>query len=385
VTDSRESGLPSVVFYISGHGFGHASRVIEVIDALGRRRPDLRVVVRTSAARALFDLTLRHPVAFHEVACDTGVVQVDSLRPDIDASIRRAAEFHRRLDEKAREEASFLRAQRAGVVVGDIPPLAFAAAAAAGVPSVAFGNFTWDWIYEGYPEALEAAPDLVPTIRRAYSTAALALRLPMFGGFEGLERVIRDMPLVARHSRRDPTEVRRGLGLPGDRPLVLLSFGGYGLAGLDTKALGRLTGYTVVTTDSPSTTRPGAWAPSPGEADGGLIRLSERALYEAGFRYEDLVHAADVVVTKPGYGILAEAIANHTAILYTSRGPFAEYDVLVRWMPRYLRCRFIDQPDLLAGQWGAHLDALLRQPPPPETPATDGAQQAAKAIGECLN
>ena len=41
------------------------------------------------------------------------------------------------------------------------------------------------------------------------------------------------------------------------------------------------------------------------------------------------MRAADVVVTKPGYGIIAECLANDTAIVYTSRGEFAEYDVLV--------------------------------------------------------
>ena len=56
------------------------------------------------------------------------------------------------------------------------------------------------------------------------------------------------------------------------------------------------------------------------------------------FAIEDLVRAADVVVTKPGYGIISEAIANDAALLYTSRGRFVEYDVLVKEMPRYLRC-----------------------------------------------
>ena len=42
--------------------------------------------------------------------------------------------------------------------MGDIPPLAFAAAAAAGVPAIALCNFTWDWIYGAYPLQLAAAP-----------------------------------------------------------------------------------------------------------------------------------------------------------------------------------------------------------------------------------
>jgi hypothetical protein len=82
-------------------------------------------------------------------------------------------------------------------------------------------------------------------------------------------------------------------------------------------------------------------------------------------------------VTKPGYGIIAECLANDAAILYTDRGRFAEYDVLVAAMPSYVKCRFMPRDDLFAGRWQAHLDAVLTQPPPPERPRTDGAAVAA--------
>jgi L-arabinokinase len=97
-------------------------------------------------------------------------------------------------------------------------------------------------------------------------------------------------------------------------------------------------------------------------------------------RYEDLVRAADVVVTKPGYGIISEAIANSAALLYTSRGHFVEYDVLVREMPRYLRAEFLEQKQLLSWDWSAALERLLSQAPPPETPALNGAEIAAEEI-----
>ncbi len=63
-------------------------------------------------------------------------------------------------------------------------------------------------------------------------------------------------------------------------------------------------------------------------------------MYAAGLRYEDVVRAVDVVVTKPGYGIIAECLANDTALLYTSRGHFIEYDVLTRDAPRFLRTAY---------------------------------------------
>ena len=114
----------------------------------------------------------------------------------------------------------------------------------------------------------------------------------------------------------------------------------------------------------------------------GVALLSEARLYDAGLRYEDLVAAVDVVVTKPGYGIISECVANDTAVLYTSRGRFVEYDVLVAAMPRFLRCGYIDHTDLFAGRWGQALDRLLAAPAPPERPATNGAEVAARMILE---
>ncbi len=216
----------SIVFYISGHGFGHASRDIEVLNAILDRRPGLPIVVRTPAARWLFDLTLRHPVRFEAAETDTGIVQIDSLHLDVEASIRRASAFYEDLDGRAAVEADRLREAGASLVVADIPPLAFRAAALAGVPAVALGNFTWDWIYDGYAETRTLAPALVPALREAYSTAAVALRLPMHGGFASIE-TIRDLPFVARVSRRSPHDVRAQLNLPPDRRLALLSFGGH--------------------------------------------------------------------------------------------------------------------------------------------------------------
>ena len=131
----------AIVFYVSGHGFGHASRTIEVINAVLDRRPETRIGVRTSAPRWLFDLTVKGKIAFSTLECDTGVVQIDSLRLDATQSVERAWMFHRDLDRRADVEARVLEASSALLVVGDIPPIAFAAAARVGLPAVAVANF----------------------------------------------------------------------------------------------------------------------------------------------------------------------------------------------------------------------------------------------------
>lgn len=365
--------MSSVVFYISGHGFGHASREIELINALGPLIPGHEIVVRTSAARWLFDHTVRVPFTFIEGDCDTGIVQIDSLHLDEAATIERAALFYRALPQHVEREAALLRAHDARLVMSDAPPLACAAAASAGVPAIVVSNFTWDWIYEGYRDALRAAPDLVPTVKDAYRSATEAWRLPMHGGFETFGRIT-DLPWIARHARHEPTAVRGALGLPADTPLALSSFGGYGVHDLDPARLDCLDAFGVVITGH----QPPASLPH------GVHFVDERRIYDAGLRYEDLVSAVDVVVTKPGYGIIAECIANTTAMLYTSRGRFREYDVMVAQMPRVLRCEFIANDALLAGRWREPLIRLLRQPQPAESPATDGAETAARMIAERL-
>jgi hypothetical protein len=360
----------SVFFYISGHGFGHASRQIEIINALGVTMPGLPIVVRTSAPKWLFDRTARVPLTLISGECDTGVVQIDSLRLDERRTIERADQFHRGLADRVAEEATLLRDHHARLVISDAPPLACAAASVANVQSVVVSNFTWDWIYEGYAEEIADAPNLLPSIRNAYRAADAAWRLPMHGGFATFETIV-DLAFVARHSRRSGQDVRATLRLPADAPLALMSFGGYGLSDLDRDRLDCLDRYEVVTTERElgrSTARRGVHV------------ISESLIYESSLRYEDLVHAVDVVVTKPGYGIIAECVAGNTAILYTTRGRFAEYDVLVADMPRWLRCAFIDQGALRAGRWREALDRVMAAPGPTEVPKTNGAETVADLI-----
>ncbi len=308
-------------------------------------------MVRTGAPSWLFERSAPRGVEIQPVDVDTGIVQIDSLRLDEDETARQAARFYSEFDRRIETEAAVLRTLGADVVLGDIPPLAFPAAQRAGLPSVAIGNFTWDWIYRLYPAFERLAPDVIPTIAEAYATATCALRLPLHGGFESMATVI-DLPFIARRSMRDPADTRRRLGIASDRPVVLTSFGGYG-ADLPLDITSRSARFTLI----PPLRDP-----------------------PAGLDYEDLVAAADVVVSKPGYGIVSECIANATALLYTSRGRFAEYDVFVSEMPRVLRARYISQDDLLAGRWADAIDALLAQPPAPEHPRLDGAEVASEFI-----
>jgi hypothetical protein len=366
--------VPALVFYISGHGFGHASREIEVMNAVAPLLPGWDIVVRSAVPRWLFDRTARPPLTLIDEPCDTGVIQIDSLRLDERATISVAAAFYERLPQLVEAELQHLRRHDARLVIADAPPLACAAAAAHGVPSIVLSNFTWDWIYSAYSEPLASHPELLPAIQAAYRQASAAWRLPLHGGFETFTDIV-DVPFVARRATFGRDEVRRRLALPKEARLALASFGGYGVQDFDPADLDCANEWVVVLTGR------GA----PGSLPRCVRFIDENAVYDAGMRYEDLVGAVDIVVTKPGYGIISECVANGTAMLYTSRGRFSEYDVMVEQMPRFLRCEFIPLEWLLAGQWTESLNRLVHQPPPPERPDTDGARVVARMIAAMLH
>jgi L-arabinokinase len=356
--------VKKIRYYISGHGLGHASRACQIINTLRLRHPDVAVEVVSDAHPWFFAGFLDPSVPVRRRRLDVGVLQRDSL------VMREEETFlaYRRLlagrETILSEEASSLREAGVTLVAADIPPLAFAAAERAGLPSVGIGNFSWDWIYEAMAPRNPGCADVVRSIRRDYGRADLLLRLPFHAPFAAFER-IEDIPLVARRAAGEPGEVRRLLRIPPGLKVGLISFGGFGLKEFDFSSLAEIPGWFFLAEEIPA-------------ADSANLRIIDPGRIP----YPDLVRAADAVITKPGYGIVSECIANETAVLYTSRGPFPEEPLLVDGLRRYCRVREIGNGRLRKGKWGEDLGALLAQPLPAERPATNGDEVAADRLVE---
>ncbi len=88
-------------------------------------------------------------------------------------------------------------------------------------------------------------------------------------------------------------------------------------------------------------------------------------------------------MTKPGYGIVTDALACGTRIVYTERGDFPEYPILVREMRTLIPCEHVSNDDLLAGRLEEPIRRVMaRLVPPP--PRLDGAVVAARRIVEWM-
>jgi L-arabinokinase len=359
--------MPHVAFYITGHGFGHATRMTAVASTLANRVPGLRLSIVSTVPEWLLRLTLGTPFTLRPRALDVGVLQHDSLRLDPAATLHAYARLLREQAALVEEEADLLRRDGVDLVVADIPPAAFLVAERANLPSIGISNFSWDWIYADYVRAFPEHAPVLDRIREAYGRADLFLRLPLHGPCDAFQS-IQDIPLIARRAERSREEVRRLLDLDGSRPVVLLSFGGFEIPGIDFDRVEALGEYVFLTTQSPS--RP--------------LR-NVRGVSLDGLLYSDVVAQADAVIAKPGYGIVSDCLANRTRMLYTARGEFAENAVLIAGLEAFGVSAPLSNEDLLAGNWREGLAALLGRPAAWTDLPVHGAEVAAGILQSYLD
>ncbi len=339
--------------------------------------PTSAIVVRTSAAQWLLDRTVRVPIELL-----AGRVRY-RRRADRQPAARRARDDRdgprssttRSTREREREAELLRERTTCASSVADAPPLGCAAAALAGVPSVVVSNFTWDWIYEAYADvARSSTRPAAGVVREAYRHAEAAWRLPMHGGFATLRhRRRRPVRRAARATRSRRTSVRR-LGCPLDRPLVLSSFGGYGVDGLDVARL-----------DCLDRLRRGADASRGGDAsraarDGRASRRSSRS------------STGRAALRRPGRRVRRRRdqarLRHHRGMHRESHGDPLH---LARRLPRVRRAGARDAARTCAADTSitaicspaagrSALDRLLASSPPPESPRTDGADVTAAMI-----
>lgn len=359
-----------LLVYISGHGYGHSTRVVALLEAVRRLAGPVEITLRTQVPAWLFEVALAPPYTHQVVQVDAGVVEADLLRQDLGATLTACRAFYGRLEAVLEAEVEAAAALAPDVVLFDIPPLAPAVAARLGVPSVGLGNFSWDYIYAAYADFDPAFGRLAAHCARLYATTDLLLQLPFAHAMVAFPDQV-DLPLIARWPQHEPAATRAELGLAADdpRPVVLIvsrhaASGDAMLASL--AASGR---YRVL--------RFGAETRPPAD---GLWQLGP----EWQPRFVDVLAACDAVVSKLGYGLVSECCTARTAILYPPRYDFAEYPLLVEGLAGRVPSRGLSEAEWLAGDLAGPLEALLAQPQVFAEERRDGPELGARALIEVV-
>ena len=326
-----------LAFFVTGHGFGHATRACALIDRLPA---EVQVTLYTPAPEWLFSLSLLRPFRYVFCDIDVGTVQHDALTSDAGQTLRRFSELWADRHRLAGQWADVLREAGTTAALIDIAPIAMEAAFAAGIPSAAITNFTWDWIYRPFIEERPEYAHLLPEIELAHRRTEALFCLPLHGEMRGFRRIIPTGHLV-RPPRHASAETRARLGMNGNRTHVLVSFGGFGERRFPMDALAELSGFSFHLMQSLEGSLPGNFTVHEG----------------TDLFHPDLVHAADVVLGKLGYGLVSECLSAGTPMVYVPRAGFPEHDVFVDELPAQLPVFPLAVEDFLSGRWQPALHA----------------------------
>ncbi|HWF60096.1 MAG TPA: hypothetical protein VN666_07280 [Nitrospira sp.] len=349
---------------ISGHGFGHAAQVVPVLNALHRLLPDLRVLLRTAVPPSFFKDRLVPSWDVSPVLQDIGCIQNGPLKIDIEATWREHHRFHSSWEDRLQTEIEAMKTARPNVVLADTPYLALAAGKAAAIPTVALVSFTWDLVLSEYiaPPSIDGLA-IIQSIRQAYGETDLALRINPAPKMEIFRRVI-DIGPIAEPAPPAREQLTEFLGLAPEEQTVLVGFGGVPLDSLPFNRLESLTEYRFI-------------------FDGSIPSGSRRFVAAASlpFSFKTLMASVDLIITKPGYGTLVEAVALRTPLVYVRRYNFADEQPLVDYLHRYGRGVELSLDDFIHGHWEESLRHVRSLSVPSEhvLPST-GADDAAALL-----
>lgn len=342
---------------ISAHGFGHLAQTSLILSAVRDQEEVVDLVVRSG----LDETTLREWLgpAIRHVPSDTdfGLVMRTPFSVDSAATLERYLAVHSRFRSAIDEVADLIRDERCAAVLSNVGYLAVAAAGRAGVPAVACSSLNWGDVLLAYCGAMSGADAILAQIDAAYS------------GADTFARLVPGMPMTRLRTTRIPAPLARvgtarredvaaTLQIDPRRPLVLCAFGGM----LPPEP------PPFLECEELATIGPETWVAA------GAISARDLAI-----PFADLIASVDVVVSKPGYGIVAELGCAGTPSILVSRNDWPEEPYLLDWLAKRSCCTVVRHvADLDANLIRAHL-ASARAGVPPRR-ATPGGEAAVAQI-----
>lgn len=323
----RRRFLKTIAYYISEYGFGHATRSIAVIRRLCEKNV-IQIIVCNAFAydflnQSLDDLITGERVALRKISNDIGyVLKPHSLTPDCDQFKISYQKFIGKLPLTIQREAKFLSDQHVNLVIGDIPPAPFKAAQTLSIPSIGISNFTW---YTAYKELLPDA-DLQP-LYECYSSidyffALAGSKEEAWGRMDS-----KSFGFFSRSSQAEAVHIiRKTVNPTGDKTIVF-----FGL-GMKIDA-GNLAAYKL-------------WS-----SRNCVFLVSSNTNIEGNNIYkisaddtesQNYIAASDIVISKPGWGTVSEAVSFNKPLILVTRQKMQEDKNTIEYLKNNGGCELVD-------------------------------------------
>ncbi len=353
----------NIAYFISPHGFGHATRASAVMEAINCIDPSIRFEIYTLIPQWLFDQSLQCPFNYHSLLTDIGIIQPDSLAINLPETVSRLNNFipfDQTLISGLADELGGLDCKLA---MCDISPLGIAVANKLKIPSILIENFTWDWLYEFYATSHPDFKKHIAYLREIFLTSTFHIQTEPV--CRSVNASLTTAP-VSRKVRLSAKDTRKQLGLGVDENMALITMGGFNEEYGFLDKLNKVDGVNFVITGGKENKRLGHNV---------YLLPKHSEIY-----HPDMVNACDLVISKAGYSAVAEVYNAGVPLVSVERNNFREAPIVEAYIMKHMNGVLLKEIQFRNGDWIPQTPDFINMPRINRNAGENGAKQIAEFV-----
>ena len=327
--------LKKLIYYITDHGKGHATRSVAIIRKL--QQYDLDIIIRNSNVTDFLQKSLSE-IQIKRGLTDVGpTLNSDGISINYNESTKSISDWINKLDDISNEEVKFLQNENPNLIISDVSPMPLIAANSKNIPSIVISNFSWYDVLTFLPNEIRIK------LKEFYDLADLALQLPFGTKMDHFKRKHK-VNLIARHPTKDPDAIRNQFCITKSSPCVLFALGG----SKNKISFNCDDDVQIISLNT--------------KIDDSIPSKDLSDTIEG----QDLVSISDLVICKCGYGLISECLTNGIPFFYLTDNNHPEQiaihnDLIKRDLDNMITFKEINQLNI-SSKFIKNIQAIGREP-----------------------
>jgi len=204
--------LKKLIYYITDHGRGHATRSVAIIRKL--QSYGIHIIVRNSNVVDFLNKSLPG-IEIKKGVTDVGpVLNSDGISINHNESIKKISNWINNIYKISAQEVEFLKNENPDLIISDVSPMPLIAANLVNIPSVVLSNFSWYDVLTFLPENIRLK------LKEFYELADICLQLPLGTPMDHFKKKYK-INLIARNPTKNLDEVRKLYGIKKSSPSII--------------------------------------------------------------------------------------------------------------------------------------------------------------------
>jgi len=208
--------MKKILYYITDHGLGHATRSVAIIREL--QKIGVEVIIRNSNAKQFLEQSVPQ-IKIIEGKTDVGpLLQNNGISIDTEKSKRSINDWINSIELIAENEIKIIQKHSPDLIISDISPMPFLAVNKLNIPSVAISNFSWHDVLKFLPQSS------LDKLEVFYNYATTLIQLPLGTKMDHF-RQKHKAGIVSRVPVQSKSETRKNIGVENSEKMVLIIIG----------------------------------------------------------------------------------------------------------------------------------------------------------------